>query len=136
MKKQEGVTLVEVVLAILALSALVIVINNLPPSLSAITRNRHISAARDVAGKQMEYLRQLGYDNLPSSGTFTDAALNDLPFSQASFEVSDCPISICTSGDPNKEPAKLVKVDVGWNESGDEKLVELTTIISKGGLGQ
>ncbi len=135
-EKQAGVTLVELILALLVVSALIIILSNLPSSLSAISRNRNGSIARDAASKQMEYLRRLGYDNLPPTGSFSDSSLNSLPFATASFEVDPCPVTICTSGDPNREPAKLVKVDVSWNESGDNKKIDLTTLISKGGLGQ
>jgi len=124
---------VELVLVVAAVGFLALLVNNLPSSISSINKSRHISLARDVAGKQMEFLRRQSFENL-SNGTETFSApeLNTLNGANALYEINDCPPEICTEG----EEAREVKVRITWNESGDNKSVELMTIIGKGGLGQ
>lgn len=133
MKKERGVSLVELVLVVAAVGFLALLVNNLPSSISSINKSRHASLARDVAGKQIEYLRRQTYTNL-SLGTesFYDSGLSNLPGALATYEVEVCSPEIC----PNQEEVKEVRVKVYWNESGDNKSVELTTIIGEGGLGQ
>lgn len=130
---QKGVSLVELVLVTAAVVVLALLIGNLPSSVASINKSRHLSIAREVASKQIESLRKQTYQNL-SNGTisFTDAKLSSLSQAAASYEINDCPISLCALS----EEAKQVKVRVSWNELGDNKEVELTTIISQGGIGQ
>lgn len=133
MRKDSGVSLVELVLVVAAVGFLALLVNNLPSSISSINKSRHASLARDVASKQIDYLRRQTYENL-SLGTvaFSDSGLGNLPESSAVYEVEDCPVEVCT----DLEDAKEVKVKVSWNESGDSKFVELVTIIGEGGVGQ
>lgn len=133
MKKERGVSLVELVLVVAAVGFLALLVNNLPSSISSINKSRHASLARDIAGKQVEYLRRQTYTNL-SLGTesFYDSGLSNLPGALATYEIEGCSPEVC----PNQEEAKEVKVKVSWNESGDNKFVELITIIGEGGLGQ
>lgn len=130
---QNGVSLVELVLVVAAVVFLALLVNNLPSSISSINKSRHASLARDIAGKQMDYLRRQTYANL-SLGVeaFYDSGLNNLPGTLATYEVEDCPLEVCF----DQEEAKEVKVKVSWNESGDSKSVELVTIVGEGGLGQ
>lgn len=133
MKKERGVSLIELVLVIAAVGFLALLVSNLPSSISSINKSRHASLARDIAGKQIEYLRRLTYANLSEGAeSFFDSGLSNLPGALATYEVEACSPEIC----PNQEGAKEVKVKVSWNESGDNKSVELTTIIGEGGLGQ
>ncbi len=133
MKNEKGVSLVELVLVVAAVGFLALLVNNLPSSISSINKSRHISLARDIAGKQMDYLRRQSFDNL-SIGTegFFDSGLATLNGASAVYQIDECNPEICTEGEEIKE----VKVKISWNESGDNESVELFTIIGKGGLGQ
>ena len=132
MKKEKGVSLVELVLVVAAVGFLALLVSNLPSSISSINKSRHASLARDIAGKQMDYLRRQTYANL-SEGTesFFDSSLNNLPGALATYEIEECPLEVCL----DQESAKEVKVKVIWNESGDSKSVELVTIVGEGGIG-
>lgn len=132
-KKQSGISFIELILVIGAVIFLSLLILNIPASLSAINSSRHSSTAREIASKQIEFLRKQTYANLINgSNTFSDINLNSLPQSSATYEISDCPLTICKLN----EEAKKVKIVVNWNESGDNKKTELETIISEGGMGQ
>lgn len=133
MRKDSGVSLVELVLVIAAIGFLALLVNNLPSSISSINKSRHASLARGLASKQMEYLRRQTYANLSSgASSFSEPGLNTLSGALATYEINDCPLEVCT----DQEEAKEVKVKITWNESGDSKSVELLTIIGKGGIGQ
>lgn len=130
---QKGISLVEVVLAAAVVIFLALLINSLPSSISSINKSKHSSIARDIASKEIEFLRKQDYDNLViGSNTFTDSKLLSLPSSNASYNIEDCPPQICTQS----EKIKKATVAVYWLESGENKKVELTTLISDGGLGQ
>lgn len=123
----------EVVLVITVVAFLALIIASLPQSVSSINKNRHASIARDIAGKQVDYLRKQTYANLANGTTsFSDQNLTGLPQGAALYEVVDCPEEVCTS----LENVKKVTVKVEWNESGDLKKVELVTLVGEGGLGQ
>ncbi len=133
MRNEEGISLVELVLVIAAVGFAALLIGNLPSSISSITKSRHISQARDIAGKEVDTLRKLTFDGLALTGgpvAFNDPSLSDLPASAATYEIDSCPEDICT----NSEDVKEVKVVVNWNEEGDAKKVELDTLVAEGGL--
>lgn len=133
---QSGITLVEVLMAVILLVFIVIVINTLPSSFSSINRSNHTSIAREVAAKQIDNLRLLKYENLPyGTFSFSDSKLNPLSAISATYKVECYPV-VNNCVDPNVETAKLVTVTLAWKESGDNKQVELITIVSSGGLAQ
>lgn len=132
-KFQKGISIIELVLVVAAVSFLALLINNLPASISAINKSRHTSIAKNVANKQMEYLRSRSFTNL-ANGTnpFSNTELSKLPESAAQYLVEDCPGTVCT----NTENAKKVTVSVSWKEAGETKSVELVTLVGEGGIGQ
>ena len=133
MHKQKGISLVEFVLVIATIGFLVLLVANLPSSLASISRSSHQSIANSVANKQLEVLRKQGASNLSNGVTnFTDSSLNKLPNVSASYSVSDCPVTICTS----QEPMKDVKVTITWKEMAEQKQVSLSTLIANQGLSQ
>lgn len=130
---QRGMSMVEIVLVIGVVIFIFLLINSLPGSISIIGRSKHTSIAKDVASKEIEYLRQQTYANLSvGSGTFTDANLQNLPNSSATYDIENCPAIICTGG----EKVKQVSVTVSWLESGNTKQVKLNTLVAQGGVGQ
>jgi len=130
---QLGFSLVEVLLVIAAVLFLGLLVANLPSAISSVTQSQHSSLAREIASKKIENLRQQTYDNLfNGTDTFFDSSLSGLPGATASFEIADCPVDICSLG----EHAKQITVNITWKEAGVDKSVDLTTIISEGGLSQ
>lgn len=134
-KFEHGFSIVELVLVLMVVFFLILLITNIPNSLAAITRSKNTSLAKDIANKEMDYLRKQGYDNLNITEepvTFTDIHLSSLPDSGAVYEIKTCDPLICT----NNEAVKEIKIQVSWQESKDTKKVELTTMLSSGGVGQ
>lgn len=130
---EKGASFVELILVVAAVGFLALLINSIPSAISSISRSRHTSIAREIASKEMDYLRKQTYANLPNGeNSFSDTALTSLPLSSASYVIESCSSEICQ----NEENAKQVKVKVSWSESGDNKSVELATIVGEGGIGQ
>lgn len=128
-----GVSLIELVLVLATVAFLALLVNSLPSAISSVNRSRHASLARDIASKEVDYLRKKTYGNLSNgTGSFSDSSLSSLPSPSAVYDVEDCPLDLC----PNQEKAKKVDVKVSWRESGDNKSVELTTLVGEGGIGQ
>ena len=133
LSNQEGVTLIEVLLVVMAVGFLTLLISSIPASVSSINVNRHISTAKDIASKEIDYLRKQTYANLSNgSNSFADPALNDLPQSSASYNIEDCSPPICGAG----ERVKNVTVEVKWTEGGKNQSVNIATMIGEGGIGQ
>lgn len=131
--KEKGISLIEIILVAAAVIALTLLLTSLPSSMSSIQKSRQVSLAKEIASKQLEYLRNQNYENLvEGDNTFVDINLNKLSSAQGLYKISACDPAICTLDEDIKE----IKVQVLWNEAGDNKNVELTTFISKGGLGQ
>lgn len=132
---QRGVSLVELILVVMAIAFLALMIANLPSSISSINKSRNMSLARDIASKKIEYFREQEFSTLLNeTNSFMDDSLLKLPLGQASYEITNCPESVCSEDVSSK--IKQVKVFVLWRESGEEKKVELTTLLGEEGLGQ
>lgn len=125
--------MIEILLVVAAVGFLVLLIANLPSSVASISKSRHASLAREIANKEMDFLRKKTYANLAlGTNTFTDPGLDNLPTPSASYEVTDCPVQVCSGG----EKVKQIKVTVAWNEGGSNKSVELVTLIGENGVAQ
>lgn len=133
LKKQRGFSLIEIVVVVFLVAILALIIASLPQTVSSINKSRHASIARDIASKQVDYLRKQTYSNLPLGlNNFSDPNLSTLPQATATYEVSDCPLEVCAASEQLKEAV----IRVSWNESGEPKNIELTTLIGQGGVGQ
>lgn len=132
-KLEQGLSLIELLLVIAAVSILGILIASFPSAIASINKSRHISIAKDIASREIDVLRKQTYDSL-SNGTslFTDENLPILNQASATYDIEDCQPSVCG----NEEEIKQVKVKVAWNELGDDKVVSISTLIGKGGIGQ
>ncbi len=125
---KKGVSMIELVLVFAIAGALVFLVGSLPNSIKLIASSQKVSIAREIASKQIEEKRQLKYANLPyGEQAFTDSRL---PGSSGIVLVEDCNPSICSLG----ELAKEVTVTVSWDENGQNRKIELKTIISENGL--
>ncbi len=132
MKDQRGVSLVEVILVVALVGFIGLMIVNLPNSMKAINKSQHQGVAKEIVSKQMEVVRQAGASQPNGQSSFYDSSLYQLPSSQGTVEISDCPAAICTQG----ETLKVAKVTVLWQEEGQSQNVSSTTLITSGGLGQ
>lgn len=127
----KGFSLVEILLVVGAIFCLGLLVAALPPAISSVNRSRHTSLAKEAASKQLNSLRQQGFANLSNgSGNFSSSALSSLNEVTAVYTIEDCSPEICS----HEEKTKKVMVRISWQESGDAKKVELSTLISEGGL--
>ena len=129
----KGFSIVEIIIVVTIIGLLVLLISNLPTVLTVNTDSRNSSIAMEVANKKMDELRRQTYSNL-TNGTaqFSDSSLDDINKAAATLNIEDCPVTICT----NNEEAKLVTIEIAWNEANGKKTVNLETIIAQGGMGQ
>ncbi len=132
-KYQKGVSLVEILIVLSIVGVLALLIASLPNAISSITKSRSRSNAKNIANKQINLLRQIGYANLTNGeSAFTDSDLSTMLNPHAKYQVEDCPMTICQSG----ELLKQVKVIVDWSENNTKQQVELITLVGTGGVGQ
>lgn len=131
MKNEQGVSLVESLLVVVATAAIVFLMANIPSALGLITKARHLSLAREIAVKQLEDKRSTNYANLvPDTTSVSDPSISLLPQSAGTVTVADCDPLICT----NSEPVKKISVEVTWRDIGKEQKITLDTFIGEGGL--
>lgn len=122
-----GFSLIEVIIALavvlVTMIAFGVVVNTIP--LTRTARNQNV--AYHIAAKKVEELRHTAFASLPSSGTFTDAGLQNLASSTAALTIA------------NYQSSAIIKqadVTVTWYENNKARNVSLTTLISQGGLNQ
>lgn len=133
LKYERGISLIEIILVVIAVAILAILVASLPQSIQSIRKSGNTSTAREIASKELDILRKQPYVNLVNGiNNFTDTNLTKLPSPTATYEIDDCPVEICTLG----ENIKKIKVKIDWVESSNTKTVELSTLLSEGGLGQ
>ncbi|OGI26295.1 MAG: hypothetical protein A3J76_04685 [Candidatus Moranbacteria bacterium RBG_13_45_13] len=123
---KSGSSMVEVFITIFIIGMVLVLY------IAAVNTIRLVKTVKDqgmalrIAGNKMEQLRASGYDNLPSSGSFSDSQLASLPNSSAAMSITDFNTS-----------TKQVLVTVEWREPShlSARNVSLTTLITKtGGL--
>jgi len=132
-KYEQGISLIELILVVIAAGVLALLVASLPSSIQSIRNSGNTSLAREIASKKLDYFRKQPYANLSNGvNNFTDPSLSKLPSPAAEYEIEDCPIAVCTAG----EEAKEIKVKISWKESGITKNLELSTLVAEGGLGQ
>jgi prepilin-type N-terminal cleavage/methylation domain-containing protein len=128
---QKGFSLIELLLAIVIIGFIGLLIANLPNSINLITRGKQSSIAKDIGSQIVEDARASGYDNLANgTTTVSDYRLSSLTGGSASREVDDCPASICKKG----EQIKQVIATISWQAGTAQERVNVTTLVSKGGL--
>ncbi|MDO8570486.1 MAG: hypothetical protein Q7R97_02775 [Candidatus Daviesbacteria bacterium] len=131
--KEKGISLIEIILVAAVVMVLTLLLGTVPSAMSSINKSRHNSIAREIAAKQIEYLKRQPYINLAEGvNSFADINLDKLSGSSSSYEIKACSASVCTNGEDVKE----VKVSVFWNEVKEPSKVEFTTLIYAGGIGQ
>lgn len=132
-KFEKGISLIELILVLVAIAVLAILVTSLPASIQSIRNSGNTSQAREIASKQLDYLRKQPYSNLINGiNSFSDINLSKLPSPTAEYNIENCPAEVCTQG----ELAKQIKVTINWIEGGNVKKLELSTLVTEGGLGQ
>lgn len=133
LKRSDGFSLTEVIVAIFLLGIVILVIASLPQTINLISLSQTESEVREVAAKKLSDVRLTGYDNLPIGTTnFSDSRLNGLSGLSAVMEVVDCPLTICPEG--NAVKLKQVTITIDWNENNAAKHFQLDTLVGQGGL--
>lgn len=124
-QRGRGFTLIEMLISLFILSiatAFVAVIINTV----GLTRDAaYESVALHIAQNELDTLRAAGYDQLPSSGAFSNPQLASLPQGSASTTVADW-----------NDKTKEVTTSVSWQGvNGTPRIASLTTLITQvGGL--
>lgn len=131
-QKQNGFSLVELVIAVSLVGVIVLIVGNIPNAIRLVTSSQSESVVRQVAARKIEDIRAAGYESLPEQGTtaISDTRLSQLKSSSAFMTVDDCPVNIC----PNGEAVRQVTLTISWSEDGEPKTYQLVTLIGEDGL--
>lgn len=130
---QKGVSIIEITVVLAIIGFLAILVASFPNAMALIGKTRHLSVASEIASKKMEDLRAMQYINLSlGEEEISDPRLGLLPSGSGKVLVEDCYPEICTQS----EDTKKVTVTVTWRDYGKDQIVNLTTLISDGGLNQ
>ncbi len=125
--KQKGFSIIEVVVSLFMLGVILLVYASANNTLVLNRIARHQQEAYRIAANKLESVRAVPYASIPSSGTFVDPLMANLPGSSGALAVS-----------AYDSRTKQVVVTVSWREPGTptDKSAVVTTLITQGGLGQ
>jgi prepilin-type N-terminal cleavage/methylation domain-containing protein len=131
-EKQDGFSLVELVIAVSLVGVIVMIVGNIPNAIRLVTSSQSESLVRQIAAKKIEDVRAAGYESLPEQGTtnITDSRLGQLNNSAAFMVVDECPATICTAD----EEVRQVTLTISWSEEGEPKTYQIVTLIGEDGL--
>lgn len=124
-KNKPGFSLIEILLAMVVMVALIGLLFSVSGTYFKSRSSDLQTTATSIASKRMEDLRNGGFTNLPSSGSFSDPNLSKLPQGTATQTISNY------SGDPN---IKLVTIKVSWIENTATKNIKTESLFTKGGI--
>lgn len=124
-KFEGGFSIMEVPISLFVIAVVLIIYGAASNTVTLNRDSRHKDIAHYIAVNKIEELRNLGYNGIPTSGTFTHSDLSKLPNSTATL----------TSTDFNAD-TKQVEVVITWAEPGAKNLrrVSLITLVNKYGL--
>lgn len=122
---KKGFSLIEILLAVIVMVALIGLLFSVSGTYFKSRSSDLQTTATSIAGKRMEDLRNGGFTNLPSSGSFADSNLSKLPQGTATQTISTY------SGDVN---IKLVTIQVTWVENKATKKILTESLFTKGGI--
>ncbi len=131
--RAKGSSLVEVILIIIVVGSITFLIGNIPSAIGLMTKSSHLSLAREIASKQVEDERSLGYANLViGTNTISDSRISLLSGGSGTVTVEDCDSQTC----PNGEHLKKVTVTITWKDLGKSQTATITTLIGEGGINK
>jgi prepilin-type N-terminal cleavage/methylation domain-containing protein len=128
-KKQNlnlGFSLLEVIITLMIAGFALVLFQTALGKTKLIQYAKNQEIALRVANNKIEELRSGGYSALPSTGSFSDAQLNDLPSASANMTVTDF-----------NDDTKRIIITIQWQDppSVSLKTVSLATLVTKtGGL--
>jgi hypothetical protein len=124
-KISRGFTVIEVIISLCLLAAMFVIYQLTFMILAANQTTNDQELALRIAESESVNLHGLGYDALPSSGSFSDSMLASLPSGAGNIVVTDLGNNI-----------KQAVITVTWNESRSKsnQAVTLTTLITEGGI--
>lgn len=123
-KKQDGATLIEVAISMFMVFVLFVLYLAALNSVLIVKKTSYENIAYHIANKQMESLRALTYDALPSSGTIVDSQFSQIPSGAGSFVVSN---------HASMTGMKELVVTVTWSDNGSKQVI-LRSLAGTGGL--
>lgn len=122
----KGFSLIEVAVSLFVIGVVIMLASAILKAAPLSRHAKYESVATAIAGGELESLRALGYDALPSSGTFSNSLMSGLPGGSGAIAVSNF-----------NDKTKTVQVTVSWIEVGAtaSSSVALTTLVTSiGGL--
>jgi len=122
---KKGFTLIEIVVALFMMSVAIVFATIVINTMKTTRDSAYEAVAFRIANSKLSELRAGGYAALPSSGTFSDQQLVDIPQGQASTTVSVW-----------NAKTKQVLTGVSWQGAdGTLHYVSMTTLVTEtGGL--
>jgi hypothetical protein len=123
--KNLGFTILEIPVSLFIIGVVLVIYAAASNTVVLNRHARHQDLAHRIATSEMEDLRDVGYDLLPPSGSFSNALLGSLPSSSANVNVADY-----------NADTKQVDITVTWQEPGSDTVstANLSTLITKNGL--
>jgi prepilin-type N-terminal cleavage/methylation domain-containing protein len=121
-----GFTVLEMTFSIAIIAIILVMLGALIQTLPLIALTKNQDLALKIARNEIESLRALGYDSLPSSGSFSNTLLSSLPSGAGTRTIT-----------AYNADTKEVLVTVSWvaEQGGTNHSVSLTTLITDiGGL--
>lgn len=124
--RRGGFSLIEVLVSIFIMSMMLLLFQAVLRSASLVVSTQNQDLALTIVRNKIENIRAGGYSEIPSSGSFSDNLLTDLPSGNAEL----------VTGEYNSK-TKYVTAVVSWQERNRTELssVSLSTLITQvGGL--
>ncbi len=120
-----GYTIIEVIISLFIIGVVLIIYSAASNTVILNRSTKFQEVALRIASAEMDTLRALPYNSLPSSGPFSDPLLSSLPSGTATLIVT-----------AYNATTKEITATVTWREPGDSatKSVSLTTLITQGGI--
>lgn len=133
MSSQRGVSLIESLLVVVAVSAIGLLMVNIPNVINLMNKSNHLSLAREIGLKQLEDKRTTAYVNLvDGTSVIADSRISLLPHGSGIATVEGCDPGICTNG----EHIKKITVTVSWTDNNSQQNFQIDTFVGEGGLNQ
>jgi len=121
-----GFSLLEVFITLMIVGFALVLFQTALGKAKLVQYAKNQEIALRVASNKIEELRSGGYSALPTTGSFSDAQLNDLPNSSANMAITDF-----------NDDTKQIIITIQWQDpaSFSLKTVSLATLVTKtGGL--
>lgn len=123
--QKRAFTLLEIVLSIFLVLAIIMMLLSVSSTYISSRNSNLRSIADKIESSQIETLRKMNFDSLPTSGSFTNPDLTKLPQSTATQTLTNY---------QNSPDIKQVTIQVNWIENKATKSISTNTLIYRNGL--